>query len=121
MARVLLLSLPSALVLPALSLNLPLARLILAVPAALASGVKVATYWVSDTALRLLRVPPLTSTSARVKLSPGASLNSNVMVSVCPAPRVPLALRVMATVGAKVSRVRAGEVAAKPRLPSALV
>ena len=66
-------------------------------------------------------MPPLTSTSARVKLSPGASLKSKVMVSVCPAPKVLVADCVMATVGATASMVSAGVAPAWPRLPSALV
>jgi len=101
---VLLASRPSLLLLPAASWNLSDATLMLALVPVLA-GVKVAVQTSGLVALcaKLLRVPPVTATSAAVK-SLLASDSVKVTVAVSPATSV-LALAVMAIVGGVVSMV----------------
>ena len=100
---VLLESAPSILALPVASVNLPLAMLTTPFVVLLAIGVKVAVY-VAPEPVKLLNVPPLTSTSAEVK-SVLASDNAKVNVVVSPALRADLSA-VIATVGGAVSTVK---------------
>ena len=102
----LLASAPSALELPAASLNLLLATLMVAVPELPEAGVKVAVYTsgLLGLTVRALKVPPVTAMSPALPLqvkSVLTSLSVKVMVSV--PLTVPLPARVIAIVGAVVS------------------
>ena len=73
---------PSSFVLPALSVNLPLATLIDAVPVKFNEGVKVAAY-ADPLPVKLDSVPPVTTTSASTK-SLTLSLTVKIIVEVLP-------------------------------------
>ena len=102
MLTVLLASAPSRLRLPAASLNLSEATLTLALTTVLAVGVKVAVNSLPEP-VKLLRVPPVTVTSAAVK-SVLSSLRVKVMTATSPALRTALSL-LTTMVGGTRSRV----------------